>query len=315
MNPTPSDVHVNAPLTNLSIAYLQDQNEFVSDKVFPNLPVQKQSDRYYTYPKGQWFRSDAQERGLSQESAGTGYDVDNTPTYDAHVFALHKDIDDQLRANADSPLNLDAEATEIVTRGLLLKREKDFASKFFTTGVWSTESTPGTKWNASGSTPIKTIREKIAAIKAATAIRPNTLLLAEDAWVALQDNADFLDRITITKDKIVTVDLLASILGLERVMIAAAVENTAKEGVTPAMSHVFTDAALLAYAAPRPGLMTPSAGLTFSWANYLGAGANGLRILRFRIDQLRSDRIEGEMAYDQKVVATDLGHFFYNVLA
>jgi hypothetical protein len=31
MLPTPSDVHVNAPLTQISIAYRQDQSRFVAD--------------------------------------------------------------------------------------------------------------------------------------------------------------------------------------------------------------------------------------------------------------------------------------------
>ena len=42
-NPTASDVHVNRPLTNISIAYTQDASTFVADKVFPNIPVAKQS--------------------------------------------------------------------------------------------------------------------------------------------------------------------------------------------------------------------------------------------------------------------------------
>ena len=60
--PTPSDVHVNAPLTNVSIAYMQDQTDFIADKAFPGIPVKKQSDRYYSYDKGNWFRAKAQRR-------------------------------------------------------------------------------------------------------------------------------------------------------------------------------------------------------------------------------------------------------------
>ena len=68
-------------------------------------------------------------------------------------------------------------------------------------------------------------------------------------------------------------------------------------------------------AAPRPSLMHPSAGYTFSWTGYLGASQEGLRIMRFRVQEKRSDRVEGEMAYDQKVVAPDLGVFFPNVIS
>lgn len=40
---TPSDVHIDKPLTNLTLAYVQDQSMFIADKVFPVVGVQSQS--------------------------------------------------------------------------------------------------------------------------------------------------------------------------------------------------------------------------------------------------------------------------------
>jgi len=314
--PTASAVHVNRPLTNISIAYLQSQENFIATKVFPNVPVQKQSDQYFTYPKQQWFRTDAAKRAPGTESAGSGYSV-STDTYYCHPMALHKDVDDQIRANADAPINLDAEATEFVTRGLALKREKDWAATYFTTGVWTGASdyTPGTLWSASGSTPFANIRSKIDAIYVKTGFRPNVLVLSRDVWSVLQDHAELLDRIKYTQKGVVTLDLLASALELDRVLIASAVEDTAKEGGTANMSFIYSKDCLLVYAAPRPSIMMPSGGYTFSWQGYVGATAEGTRIKRFRMEELESDRIEGTMAYDLKLVASDLGCFFNNVIA
>ena len=313
--PQPIDVHVNRPLTNISIAYLQDQSDFIATKVFPNVPVKKQSDTYFEYPKGQWFRTDAKPRGLGQESAGSGFDIENSGSYNAIPQALHKDIDDQLRSNQDQPIDLDRDGTEFVTRGMALRREKDWASKYFITSLWTGSSTggditPSTLWDAGSSTPITDIRTEIGAVKKNTGFRPNTLVLSEDVWIALQDNADFLDRIAITQRKIVTAELLAAVLDIDKVLIAGAVENSAAEGATPSMGWLYTKDAFLCYSAPRPSILHPSAGYTFSWTGYLGASKDGHRILRFRMDHIHSDRIEGEMAYDQKVVATDLGVFF-----
>jgi hypothetical protein len=317
--PTAGDVHVNAPLTNISIAYLQNQDEFVSDKVFPNLPVQKESNLYFTYPKQQWFRSDAQKRGPSTESAGSGYEIDSD-SYFCEVYGLHKDIDDRVRANADQPINPDREATTFVSRGLALRREKDWASKYFVANIWTGSSTgaditPTTKWGVSGSVPITDLRTQIYAMKKKTGFRPNTLILPDDVWAVLQDNADFTDRISIGRDKILTKDFLAQILEIPRVFIAGAVEDTANEGATAAMNWLYSNQCLLVYAAPTPSLMHPSAGYTFSWNGYLGAGGQGQRIKRFRMEEINSDRVEGEMTYDQKIVAPDLGVFFTNVLS
>ena len=49
--PTASDVHVNMPLTNISVAWMQNQQEFIADRVFPTVPVKHRSDRYYVYDR------------------------------------------------------------------------------------------------------------------------------------------------------------------------------------------------------------------------------------------------------------------------
>jgi hypothetical protein len=44
---TASQVHIDQPLTNLTVAYLQSQDNFIADKVFPNVPVDKKTNKYY----------------------------------------------------------------------------------------------------------------------------------------------------------------------------------------------------------------------------------------------------------------------------
>lgn len=315
--PTPSDVHVNRPLTNVMVAYMQDQNEFVSDKVFPKVPVQKQSDRYFVMTKDQWFRAEAQVRAPGTESAGSGFTVDNTPTYFCPVVAVHKDIDDQVRANQDEPLELDAASARWVGRQLLLKREISFAQKYFKTGVWAGgDPTPATKWNATGSTPIVDIRKQIQAVQDQSGYRANGLLLSRSVWNVLQDHPDFLDRIkyVMAGGAKVSLALLASVLEIDNVYVSGALQNTANEGATAALSQIFGKHALVYYAASAPSIMEPSAGYTFAWTGYTGADQNGGRVKRFRMEPLASDRVEGEYAIDQKVVATDCAVFMQNVI-
>ena len=81
------------------------------------------------------------------------------------------------------------------------------------------------------------------------------------------------------------------------------------------MSLVYGKNVLLAYANPSPSIEQPSAGYTFSWKGYFGASGAGLRIKQFRIEPREVDRIEGEMAFDMKATATDLGCFLANAVA
>lgn len=318
--PTRGDVHVNRPLTNISIAFIQSTEDFIASKVFPIVPVKKQSDRYFQYDKKQWYRSNSKKRAPGTESAGGGFDIDNTPTYFADVFAIHKDVDDQTRANQDQPVDLDRDASRWVTQQNLLKQEQEFVSTFFQTGIWIGSSTgtdivPATKWDAAGSDPVDDILLEKDSVKEKTGFMPNTLVVTPQVHRALKSNAAILDRIKHTHGKSITEEMLAGLFEVSRYFVARATNDLAPEGAAENMQFVFgTEQALLAYSNPNPSILTPSAGYTFSWTGLFGAGREGSRIKRFRMEKLASDRIEGEMAWDHKLVAADLGVFFNDLL-
>ena len=281
---------------------------FVADRVFPAVPVAKQTDKFFKYTQDDFFRTDAQLRAPGTESAGSGYNL-STDTYSCDVIALHKDIADQTRANADAPLDMNRDAVEFLTQHMMLKREQDWASTFFTaTPYASTNKDSTTKFDSS--TAITTIQEKMDAVEALTGYRPNKLVCGVTSYNLLKNNTDVLDRIKYTQQGVATDQLLASLLGLDEVLVARAIKNTEAEGATASYSRVYTaNNALLAYAPSTPSLMHPSLGYTFTWSGYQGSN-QGQRVSRFRMDHLRSDRIEMEMSYDQKLVSASLGYFF-----
>jgi len=112
--PGVSQLHINAPLTNVSVGFQQDAALYVADKVFPQVPVDKQGNLFYQYPLGDWIRAQADLRAPGGESAGGGYDVTSS-SYFCKKLAVHKDIDEDTLANADSVFNLERDATEWVT--------------------------------------------------------------------------------------------------------------------------------------------------------------------------------------------------------
>lgn len=318
--PTRGDVHVNRPLSNISVAFIQSEADFVASRVFPVVPVAKQSDRYFQYDRKQWFRSNARKRAPGSESAGGGFDIDNTPSYFADVWAVHKDVDDQTRANADVPLNLDRDATRWVTQQQLLRKELEFVSTHFQTGIWTGSSTgtdivPGTKWDAAGSDPVDDILLEKESTKEKTAFMPNTIVVTPQVHRALKSNASILDRVKHTQFASITEDMLARLFEVDKYMVARATRDKNPEGAAEDFEFVFgTEQMLLVYSNPSPSILTPSGGYTFAWTGLFGAAAAGARIKRFRMEMLASDRIESEMAWDQKLVAPELGVFFNDIL-
>jgi hypothetical protein len=319
--PTRSDVHVNRPLTNISIAYIQKAQDFIADKVFPIVPVMKQSDRYFFYDKSYWFSTQAKIRAPGTESAGSGFLVDNTPSYFCNVWAVHKDVDDQTRANSDMPVDLDRDSVLFVTQQLLLQREIQFTNNYMAQNIWTGASdfAPTTTWDSAGSNPIYDVDYNKQVVKSQTGFLPNTFVCSTDVFFALRNNASVLDRIKYTQRGLISEDLIASLLGVEKFLVSSAVQNTAAEtpggaDTTGTYSFLSSNNGLLVYSNPSPSILQPSGGYVFSWQGMFGAGAQGNRIMTFRMEQLKSDRVEGEMAFAMKQVSPDLGVYFKNVL-
>lgn len=325
MQPTDADLHVDALLTNVSIKYTQDQTQFVSRDVFTNIPVNFRSDRYAIYDRDAWWRDEAEERAPSTESAGIDYSIDTTPNYYCRVYAIHKDVDEQMLANAENQFTPLADAAEIVQGKLLLKQENLWVSKFFKTGVWATDLTGVTTgptgpqflmWDQAGNTVIENITTQGIMMMERTGKKPNTLVVSPYVFNSMMNDPEILDRIKYTQRGIVTADLLAALFQVERFLVPGCTQALNKEGVTPSSyAFIYGKAALLCYSERNPGLQKASAGYTFSWNGYLGAGNNGQRVIRFPMLHLRSQRVEAEMAFDQKLVAADLGVFFSNAVA
>lgn len=317
-NPTRNQIHVDGLLTNVSVAYLQNQNNFVADRVFPTVNVSKQSDKYAVYDRGDLLRDEMQPRAPATESAGAEFNI-SQDTYFCDKFALHKDIADEDRVNADSPISLERDTANFLTHKALIHRENKFANTYFTTGVWGSDVTPATLWSDGASDPIEDIRAEILNMHLATGYSPNKLLLGAEVFNVLIDHPDIVDRVKYgTKDSLATVGVpeLAALLGLEEVLVLKAVRNSANKGQTEATDAIFGKKNALLLHAPRTaGLYTPTAGYTFEWTGLLGSPARGTRIKRFRMEHLEADRIEIEQAFDQKKVAAELGTFFNGAIA
>jgi len=298
----------------MSVAYMQEAYAFVASRAFPQVNVQKQSDKYFTYSQADFFRDQVQLRADGTQSAGTGYSL-STETYSAEVYALHKDIGDQVRANSDAPLDPDMDATRFLTQQMLIRQEVEWAAAAFTTGVWGTDSTPGTLWSAASSTPIADVEAGKNTVLTNTGYVPNTLIMSYKVFSALMDNADIVDRIKYTSQESVTEDLLARLFNVDRVLIMAGTYNTAAEGATASYSQVGDRDALLCYTPTNPGLMVPSAGYTMVWSGLSAGMGTSSAISRFRMEAEKADRIEIEAAWDTKIVSSALGYFFSNPVA
>lgn len=313
--PTQQDVHVDAMLTNISVAYLQSQDAYIASKVFPIVPVQKQSDKYWTFPKNDWFRDEVRKRADSTESAGGGFTL-STDNYFCDVWAFHKDIGAQTLANADAGVDLERNTVQFLTQRMLLRQEIQWVTDFFTTSKWATDVTPANLWSDySASDPIEDIETGKEAILSVTGLFPNTLVVGYQVYRKLKNHPDIIDRIKYTTAQNVTPQLLARMFEVENFYVAQAIKATNLEGETAAYAFAHGKHALLCHVAPTPGLMTPSAGYTFGWSGVSGGLGTSIGVSSFDLRNIKSTRYEAEMAWSNKIVSNDLGYFFNGAVA
>ncbi len=278
-NPVFSDVHIQAALTQVSVAFIQDESHYIADRVFPIVPVVHQADKYFIWNKGDFFRDQAQMRADATESAGGGFNL-TTQAYSANVWAIHKDVGDQTRRNADPAVDIDVATTKWCMEQLLIRRDVLFASNFMA-AVWGTNvtgaaagngSTTFTFWNddANGD-PFSDISLAQTTILQNTGYEPNVLVMSWPVYQALRKHPLVIDRIKYTQPAFggnVTPELLAQAFDIEEVLVSKAVYNTAAEGAADSMSFIVGKHALLCYRAPAAGLWQPSAGYVWSWSGF-----------------------------------------------
>jgi len=207
---TPNSVHIDQPLTNLTIAYVQDQTNFIADKVFPTVGVQKQSDKYYIYDRDNMNRTgDVKALAPRTEVNRIGMSISNASYY-ADVYGLGMDFDQQTLANEDAALDIRSAGAATLTNRLLIHREEQFASTFFAASVWGSETTPSNLWSDyTNGTPIAdvTAARRTMQLKSG-GFKPNTMVVGKEVRDILINHPDILARLnvgaTVTNTAVIT---------------------------------------------------------------------------------------------------------------
>ena len=317
--PTLYDIHVDKPLSRISVSHLLSDDMYVASTIFPIVPVMHKSDSYYVKNRGDELRDTVRTRAPGAQSHITGVRV-STQTYNCEVYSEADFIADQIRDNTDPALavNLDFTTTRQLTQKMMTKVERDWASQFFATSIW-TDKILTTKWDAgtatTPSTPIEDIEDGVGAVLNATGMIPNMMVMGWNAWRTLKHHPDIVDRYKHTTAESITTDMVARLFTpalTKGIRVGTAVYNTAAEGATESLSPCIGDGVLIAYVADAPGLMTQSAGYTFAWTNYLASGTVST-VSTWRDPSRRSDMIEVEAAWDHGVIDSKLGYWIADV--
>lgn len=309
--PEPTELHVDAILTNISVQY--QNRRLVALEMMPLVKVVKRSDKFFKYDKAERFTIPDSLRGPKSEANEIDWNVaaDNYACVD---HALREFVSDDELRNADAPIQPEIDAVSFLTELIRLDLEKRIATLLRdTTKLTQNTTLSGTdQWNDyTNSDPISDVETG----KAACFVDPNTLLLSRPVFDKLKHHPKITERIKYSQRGIITAELLAELFEIERVVIGAAKYNTAAKGQTASYDWLWGKDAILAYVEPSPGLRRVSLGYTM---NYTPKGGNeGYRVRKWRNEKRGGGgfEIETEMDTDEKLVAVDVAYLIKAAVA
>lgn len=333
MSLTASAVHMDVPLTNITVAHMQNMDNFVATKIFPTVGVEKQSDKYYVFDRDAFNRDEMKELAAGAEPESVEFTLSDD-SYFCTVYGNSFNMTDQMLANEDKQLRVRSNGAKLLANKGIIKREKEFLNKYFKAGVWNTQragvaSAPSGAqiiyWdNYDTSTPIEDVSAILLEMQLRSGgFRPNKMLMTRDVWNVLKDHPDILARIsggaTTGSPAKVTKELVASLFEIDEILVQDGIENVAKEGAPEDNQFMATRKVAFYYAAPEAGLETASAGYNFTWSSLENVSDLGVNILSFTGEDLVrkgvKEQLQIRMSWDMKVVSADLGGFIDNAIS
>ena len=300
------DVHVDQVLTNISVGWLTDIAD-VASVLFPGVPVSKQTDKYYVFGRETWQPEPWGDlRAPGQPAVEIPGMKLSTDSYYTQEHALAHPVTPEERSNADSPLNPDTEAVELVTSKIVLGRElaaREIAhneDNYLAEHV--TTLSGGDQFNDyDNSEPMDVFRDAKRTFHSNMFVTPNVAVLPWLVMHWLEDHPEFRERIKYTQAATPSRDVVASMLGIDRIVVPGQGYDKANPGQSMDLDYLWLNHVILAWVPPNPGLKMPSFGYEFVWRPH---GVDQYSD-RWWSNERKADIIRVGRNYDLKLIAKD----------
>lgn len=320
MGATGRDLHIDAPLSNLVIGF--EPTGFIVDQIFPKVNVGKQSDLYYKWDQGNFFRIPDTTRSPKTKGKLVEFNV-SSETYYANNYSLRSEEAFEDTVNQDKMLNTRKKDLRALKNLLWLDWEDRLASQISSgSNVGSFTTLSGTsQWSDfTNSDPINDVEVGKESIRSTTGLDTNLMIIPQTTLIQLKQHPDIVDRLGLGGNpetpRKVTVDALAALFEIDKVLIGTTIKNTAEEGATPTFSDIWSNVVLAHVTnGPEPDGKDPSLGYSFRWEAPLLGGREMAAEIWNDPDGGNYENRRVQYYQDEKLTATQLGYVIANPVA
>lgn len=256
--PAPRDTFVNPLLTNIYLGYGGEQN-FICDDFFPTVYVDKETGLYFVRDKEN-LRAPTDARRADFARANRVQNSLTTASYALEEKSLEHGIPERVMKNAQSPFDAKKNGTMLVSEKLKLDKEIDLKATILAAGAPGLDTSAS--WATVSTDVVAQIRTGRNNIQINTGKKANVVVLSKDSYDALMKNTAFIAAVQYTSfpSESALRNKIAEFFDVERVLVADAINNTAKSGQSDVLSYIWSDMAVVAYVNPNPAIESTSAG-------------------------------------------------------
>lgn len=288
-----TDAQFDEVLTKRAIALLEGREDFaVINGAIPMIPTEVFNGNYKV-----WSAADFRRRNIEKRTAGTEFKRVNLGV-EEKKFSCEQEgyeipIADRNRLENEME-DTTAKMVEDAYANFDIRLYEQMVVANFPhnkAGVQAgAQANQFLRWDVAGSNPIADIKKYKAEIKTRLGVNPDSLLITEDVYTALTENATILARLRTDADKEITLEKLAKFFGLDNIYVMAGAETKTHDGqATQTIGEIGTQTALLYYKGKVAGATNPSAVKCFYNTNTYGAGSKGIIIQTYREEKITAD--------------------------
>lgn len=264
---TPSTVHADKFLTQLSVGYVND--DFIGEKLMPVVSVSSRSDKFLKHDKRNLLNgpSDLSSPRARANEIELTFTEDNYSVTDYHMQAY---VDKMTEANADETYMELVNMTESLTEVLALKRELRYSALLGVAGSYgsNTASLASAEWNevvTPNNDPLPTIQTINASLWAGGGRTKLVGATTQKVLNALINNTAIRGLFQYTTGGLATRQQIAAFMGLDDLYVTNARYDSANIGQTASYTTIWPDVFLIARVMTNPSRHTAGLGATFRW--------------------------------------------------
>ena len=245
---------------------------------------------------------------------GAGYSR-GTYTFEQANFACEEHgaeepVGDRERNIYAYSFDVERVAAERAVNFVLRQHEQQVADAIMDTGTISNTAATAVWSNNSTGRPVDDVIAALNSIRTQSGLMGNCVVMDLSLFRHLQTSDQILDRIKYTGGNAdpahVNAQALAAVFGVEKVIIAGGVKNTAAQGQAASLGAIFDGAkCFVGKIATGADLRDPCIGRTFLNTN---DGAGSLVIEQYRAEDRRADIIRARLDFDVKTIYAAAGH-------